>query len=617
MTQKPDQSRRAAGGPAGPPAQTRFTPAQKLLYLQAYEKHEGTTESFCRAHGLSSASLCKWRRLFAEGGEAALRPKPNPRNAKRRLHKPYSPEQRREAVEAYLKSGMTQARFCKLWGICTSSLSKWLRRYREEGPKGLETRIPKTRKPHPRSLPKATKKRVQETKRQNPTFGLRKLRDWLFRYHGTKVSTPTIRKTLKEVDLHETPKPKRKRKKSKPVRRFERSKPRELWQSDITSFVMPRHHRRVYLTVFLDDHSRYIVSWHLATHQRQELVVEALMEGIAHYGKPKEVLTDQGRQYFAWRGKSGFQKLLNREGIRHVVSRAHHPQTLGKTERFWRTVGDEFWDRVRPNDLADARERLGHFISHYNFHRPHQGIGGSVPADRFFGAEDAMRRALEGALEDELGQALGEAPRETVYLFGKVGGETVSLHGQGGRLVVETNSGPREIEMSGLGAPGVGNVENEQESGETGSIQDADKNATAGQGAVESSLEGGAGGGPSHGCGALELLAGSPDEAGGSGGAGGEATADMAALTDGISGYGVWSASPAEIAGSDSAVGGREGAEEARPGTRDGGVSDGALAADHEGASGEPGWCSGAEKKESYEAWSEDFLPEEDYLEEG
>ena len=260
MTPKPNQSRGSAGGPAGPPAQTRYTPAQKLHYLQAYDAYEGTIQSFCVEHGINSTSLCKWRRQYAEGGEAALRPRPNPRNAKRRLHKPYSPEERREAVEAYFKSGMTQVRFREIWGICNSTLSKWLKRYLEEGPAGLETRIPKSRKSHPKALPEAAKKKVQDAKRAHPTFGLRKLRDWLFRFDSTKVSTPTIRKTLKEAGLHHPPKPKRKRRKSKPVRRFERAKPRELWQSDITSFVMPRHHRRVYLTVFLDDHSRYIVS---------------------------------------------------------------------------------------------------------------------------------------------------------------------------------------------------------------------------------------------------------------------------------------------------------------------------------------------------------------------
>lgn len=108
----------------------------------------------------------------------------------------------------------------------------------------------------------------------------------------------------------------------------------------------------MYLVVFMDDHSRYIVSWQLALSQRTELVTDALKEGIARFGKPKEVLTDQGRQYFARRGKSEFQRLLLREGIGHVVARAHHPETLGKCERFWETVGREFWERARPQELA-------------------------------------------------------------------------------------------------------------------------------------------------------------------------------------------------------------------------------------------------------------------------
>ena len=112
-------------------------------------------------------------------------------------------------------------------------------------------------------------------------------------------------------------------------------------------------------------------------------------------GRSKRVwLTDQGRQYFAWRGKSRFQKLLIREGIEHVVSRAHHPQTLGKCERLWKTVGDELWYRARPQDLDEARRRLGHFFDHYNHFRPHQGIDGLVPADRFFGSAGELRESL-------------------------------------------------------------------------------------------------------------------------------------------------------------------------------------------------------------------------------
>jgi len=230
-----------------------------------------------------------------------------------------------------------------------------------------------------------------------------------------------------------------------------------MWQSDITSYVMRRQGRRVYLTVFLDDHSRFIVAWALATHQRTPLVTEPLLEGIARFGKPKEVLTDQGRQYYAWRGKSGFQKLLAREGIQHVVSRAHHPQTLGKCERLWKTVAVEFWDRVGPEDLDDARRRFTHWVAHYNHFRPHQGIDGLVPADRFFGAEDVLRAALERELEgNELRVALGEAPRRPVYLVGQIGDERIALHGERGRLLIDTpNGGQRELALNDLGIEGA------------------------------------------------------------------------------------------------------------------------------------------------------------------
>jgi transposase InsO family protein len=81
---------------------------------------------------------------------------------------------------------------------------------------------------------------------------------------------------------------------------------------------------------FLDDCSRFVVAWGLQLHQRQELVTECLLEGIQRFGKPREVLTDQGRQYYSWRGKSEFDVLMERDGIRHVVSRPHNPETLGK-----------------------------------------------------------------------------------------------------------------------------------------------------------------------------------------------------------------------------------------------------------------------------------------------
>ena len=72
-------------------------------------------------------------------------------------------------------------------------------------------------------------------------------------------------------------------------------------------------------------------------------------------------------------------------------------------------------------DLGDAQQRIGLFIDHYNFQRPHQGIDGLVPADRFFGAADggearrlqarvAAQRAGAGAAWRAQGAVLPDRP---------------------------------------------------------------------------------------------------------------------------------------------------------------------------------------------------------------
>ena len=447
----------SAGGPqpgrgeTGSPHRAKkraFSDAAKRAFVDAYERSGQTQSAFCAEQGINASCLMRWRRQFRSGT------KPGPRRAMRRCG-PFTPEERRQAIEAFKKSGLTREAFGRTWGVSANSLSIWMRRYEKEGPKGLEPRPRK--KPsggHPRALSPSVKAAIVATKKRHPDFGLRRVRDTLLRFFSIKVSCGSVSKTLSEEGIAPLPKERRRpRQRKKPLRRFERARPGELWQSDITSFVLRRHHQRVYLTVFMDDHSRYIVSFGLHVHQKQDIVIEALLEGVARFGKPKEVLTDQGRQYFAWRGKSAFQKVLDREGIRHVVARTHHPQTLGKCERFWKTAASEFWDRARPQDLVDARERLSHFISHYNHFRPHQGIFGLVPADRFFSAEDAFRKTLEGQLcRQELALALGEPTRRPVFLFGQIGEQQVSLHGEKGRLVIQTPAGGRqEMALEDLG----------------------------------------------------------------------------------------------------------------------------------------------------------------------
>ena len=417
-----------------------YPPEYKQQILEAFAAWDGTVETFCHEKGVKKITLWKWR----NAGKGS-KPKGSKRTKKAgKKQSVYTPEQRRKAVEAFSKSGQSLLHFGKAWGINAQVLGRWVKAYKQHGPKALEGRRAgrkKGRKPVAAGL----REGIKQVKAQFPDFGFRKVGSFLARFKGLKVSHPQIRRVVEEEQLPKG-KTSEKRWRNKPViRRFERSKPGELWQTDITSFVLPRYSQRVYLVAFMDDYSRYVVSWKLGVKQTSDFVQEALLEGIQRFGKPEELLSDQGRQYFAWRGRSEFQKLLTKQGIRHVVSRAHHPETLGKCERFWGTVGEEFWSRVEPLELLDAQERLAHFINHYNHFRPHQGIGNAVPADRFFGVESQVRKAMEEAwTQNQLAMALDQPTRQPVFLVGQFGDQSVSLHGERGKLVFQTSEGVRQ-----------------------------------------------------------------------------------------------------------------------------------------------------------------------------
>lgn len=237
-----------------------------------------------------------------------------------------------------------------------------------------------------------------------------------------------------------------------PVQRFERARPNQLWQTDLFTFVMRRQNRRAYMVGFMDDHSRFLVGYGVYASAPTEWVIEVLRAAIASYGAPEEVLTDNGPQFVTWRGKSAFTKVLEALGIRQVVARKKRPQTLGKIERFWGTLWRECLERAVFVDMEEARRRVGHFIDHYNFHRPNQGIDGLVPADRFFHAAPEVHNALSRQVAKNALQIaqFGLAPKP-FYLTGQVGGKAFSVHAEGEQVFLTRGGGTGREEVSLLG----------------------------------------------------------------------------------------------------------------------------------------------------------------------
>lgn len=373
-----------------------------------------------------------------------------PRGARRRTSRTVSPEASRVAsftgeqrlllLDAWLRSKLPATEFAALVGVTSTTLYAWRRRFEESGPAALMGR---KRGRRGSRLPEPTRRAILMMKQAHPEWGQDRIHDMLVRSAGLEASAGAVQRVLLEAgyEVEESPT----RPHPPKVRRFERSRPNELWQTDLFSFLLKRQRQRVHLVAYLDDFSRFLVGFGLHASASGALVREVLESSIANFGAPEEVLCDNGAQYHTWRGKSAFAKLCERRGIKRIVASPRRPQTLGKIERFWGTLWRELVEGAVFRDLQEARTRLEHFVGFYNFQRTHQGIGGLVPADRYFESAPEVRAALQERVEQNARSlALHGVPRKAIYLTGRVGGESISLHSEGDKVVLTDEQGVRE-----------------------------------------------------------------------------------------------------------------------------------------------------------------------------
>jgi transposase InsO family protein len=358
----------------------------------------------------------------------------------------YKPEQRLLILDCWQRSGLPAQDFADLVGLSKHTLYAWKKAFMQHGPAGLMDRQ-RGAKPGSK-LPDLTQRSILMLKQSHPDWGCERISVMLARGPALGASPGAVARVLREAgyELEEAPTHPHPDK----VRSFERATANQLWQTDLFTFVLKRQNRRVYLVAFMDDHSRFIVSFGLHASQSTALVLEVLRAGITSYGAPREVLTDNGAQYVTWRGKSLFTKELEKRGIRQVVARPRHPQTLGKIERFWGTLWRECLEAAVFIDLADARARIGHFIDWYNFRRPHSGIDSLAPADRFFGAAPDVLRTLRAQVAaNSLELARNGVPRPPFYVTGQVGGKNFSLHAEGERVfLTQDGQQRREVDLA-------------------------------------------------------------------------------------------------------------------------------------------------------------------------
>ena len=354
------------------------------------------------------------------------------KNAPRRHAAPYSFGFRLRVVKLRLEEGLEVEEICRATGVGADSVFKWVSLYRDGGEEALRPKLQGKR--GRAQLPPEVKAEMVALKQENPSFGVKRISQFLRRMLHLPGSPETVRRTLHEEGLIEPVRPKREKSAPKP-RFFERSTPNQLWQTDIFTFRLAG--KNAYLIGFIDDYSRYIVGLEVYRSQTAENVMEVYRRAVGEYGVPREMLTDNGRQFASWRGTSRFEQELKKDKVHHIRSQPHHPMTLGKIERFWESIWGDFLCRAQFDSFESARERLRFWIQYYNHRRPHQGIGGLCPADRFFEIRNDLRKVIEkGVQENVLELALRGAPQRPFYMVGRLDNQSVVMQAVKGKLVM-------------------------------------------------------------------------------------------------------------------------------------------------------------------------------------
>jgi hypothetical protein len=290
---------------------------------------------------------------------------------------------RLEMVQDVLECRLTFAAAGVAHGVSVPTVRKWVGRFLSQGQAGLRDASSRPQV-SPRAIASRTALAIVELRRRYLTHAA------IARALG--VSGTTVGRVLRRAKLARWSdlKP------SEPVVRYEHPCPGDLIHIDTKKLgrIEKTGHRITgdprdttdgagweYLFVAVDDHARLGYT-EMKANERGVSASEFLRGCMRYFGKlgvtMRRVLTDNGSAFRSKRFAATCRKL----GLRHVFTRPYRPQTNGKAERFIQSALREWAYGIPYRHSMERTAMLGRWTHHYNWHRPHHGIGRVAPVSR-------------------------------------------------------------------------------------------------------------------------------------------------------------------------------------------------------------------------------------------
>ena len=306
---------------------------------------------------------------------------------------PLTPTGRLRLARCVIEHGWTLRQAAERFQVAHTTAKRWADRYRTHGPAGMGDRSS-----IPRHQPGRTPAHIEQQ-----VVGLRtEHRIGPVRLAArTGLAASTCHRILRRHGL--PPLTALDQATGQVVRRYEHDQPGDLVHIDVKKLgripdggghkmlgrARARAHKNpdgtgkgiAFIHTALDDHSRLAYS-EILTDEKAATCAGFLRRAHAWFAANgitvQRVLTDNAWAYT----KTTWRRTCAELDIAARWTRPWRPQTNGKVERFHRTLATE-WAYARLYSCeAERQAAYPDFLDWYNYHRPHTGIGGQVPAAR-------------------------------------------------------------------------------------------------------------------------------------------------------------------------------------------------------------------------------------------
>lgn len=220
------------------------------------------------------------------------------------------------------------------------------------------------------------KERMQAIAGKWKRFGYRRINTMLMR-EGIEINHKRAYRLYKEAGLSLKRKTKRRtyEKRGMPDRSNVIS-PNDRWSMDFVSDTT-RNGNKIRIFALLDEVTRECLDIEVETSIGGQQVTRYLNKAILFYGKPREILSDNGPEFTS----NALNSWAYDKKIDHIFTDPGRPMQNGYIESFNGRLRDECLNQHWFKNIADAREKITKWRIEYNTERPHSSLGNMTPEE--------------------------------------------------------------------------------------------------------------------------------------------------------------------------------------------------------------------------------------------